>query len=162
MISWIREKSLKTLIFICIFITLLSCIILFSQTSQSATKSQSSKPSEYSYSTLQDVPILSSAFTAELNDVSVLSSAITPEEVKLREQQVQIAKKIERSIILRAQQPGSIVTLKDTLQATYQRINSEIQLLQAQQLLQLKKNGDICGIKKSSSIHEDSYTSLTL
>lgn len=126
MVSWIKEKPFKNLLFICVFITLLNCVILFSQTSQSATKSQSSKQCQYSNSTLQDV--------------SVSSSAITPEEVKLREQQVQIAKRIESFLIKFSNLQGSNITLDEVLQTTYQRINSEIQLLQAQELLRLKKN----------------------
>ena len=71
---------------------------------------------------------------------SVLPDAITTEEVALREQQVQVAKKLERDF--QAYNAAGIATSSEVLQMTYFRLNSEIQLLQAKQLLQLKQKQD--------------------
>ena len=81
MIGWFKEKGLKNLLFVCVFITLFSCIAFFPQISQSqqtnlaylnissskvsqpqpTTESLSLKPSLTMSSTLEDVSILSSA-----------------------------------------------------------------------------------------------------
>jgi len=82
-------------------------------------------------STLKDVSILSSA--------QLIPLAITSEEIMLREQQVKIAKRIEEFRKGWFEQPGSRVGLDDLLRETYRRLDSEIQLLQAKELLKLKQ-----------------------
>jgi hypothetical protein len=151
MIGWVKEKWLKNLIFVCVFITILSCIALSPQISQSQ---QTNSPySNISFSEVsQPQPTngslsskLSLATSSILEEVSVLSSAqlipsaITSEEIMLREQQVKIAKEIERATKIWMEQPGSTIQLEEYLLTTYRRLDSEIQLLQAKQLLQLKQ-----------------------
>jgi hypothetical protein len=163
MIGWIKEKWLKNLIFGCVFVTLFSCIALFPQISQSqqtnlgylnissskasqpqpTTGSLSLKPSLTTSSTLEDVSILSSAQLIQL--------AITPEEIMLREQQVKISKQIEENTQILASQPGYNGLPEYVLQATYNRLNSEIQLLQAKELLKLKQQKRDTASKTTSS-----------
>jgi len=58
----------------------------------------------------------------------------------MREQQVKIAKSIEQ--IEKIRQEAGIATITDFENAKYFRLTSEIQLLQAKQLLQLKQQAD--------------------
>ncbi len=147
MIGWV----MKNLIFVCVLITLFSCIALSAQTSQPqqtnsaysnisfsevsqpqpTSESLSSKLSLATSSTSEEVSVLSSA--------QLIPSAITSEEVMLREQQVKIAKEIEQITKLRMEQPNSTILTEEYLLTTYRRLDSEIQLLQAKQLLQLKQ-----------------------
>jgi len=151
MIGWVKERWLKNLIFVCVLITILSCITLspqisqpqqtnsaysnipFSEVSQPqpTTGSLSSKPSLATSSTLEEVSVLSSS--------QLIPSAITSEEVMLRQQQVKIAKEIEKITKFWMEQPGSRIGREEYLLKTYYRLDSEIQLLQAKQLLQLKQ-----------------------
>jgi hypothetical protein len=151
MIGWIKEKWLKNLLFVCVFITLFGCIAFFPKISQSqqinlaysnissskvsqlqpTTESLSLKPSLTMSSTLKDVLILSSA--------QLIPLAITSEEIMLREQQVKIAKRIEEYTKSWLELPGSKLTLDNLLRETYRRLDSEIQLLQAKELLKLKQ-----------------------
>ncbi|MDZ8025554.1 MAG: hypothetical protein RMX97_12825 [Nostoc sp. DedQUE11] len=163
MIGWVKEKWLKNLIFVCVFITILSCIALspqisqpqqtnsaysnipFSEVSQPQliTGSLSSNPSLATSYTLEEVSVLSSS--------QLIPSAITSEEVMLREQQVKIAKEIEQITKLRLEQPNSTMITEDYLLTTYRRLDSEIQLLQAKQLLQLKQQkGDAASQRTTS------------
>jgi hypothetical protein len=163
MINWVKEKWMKNLIFVCVFITLFSCIAFFPQISQSQqtnlgylnissskvsppqpiTESPSLKPSLTMSSTLEDVSILSSAQLIQL--------AITSEEIMLREQQVKIAKQIEENAQIIASGPGYSGPPEYVLQATYNRLNSEIQLLQAKELLKLKQQKRDTASKTTSS-----------
>ena len=70
----------------------------------------------------------------------VIPSGVTTEEIKMREQQVKIAKSIEQ--IEKIRQEAGIATITDFENAKYFRLTSEIQLLQAKQLLQLKQQAD--------------------
>lgn len=138
MIAWAKEEWLKGLIIVCLSTGLFSCnassppISQPKQTIPEVSDTTSPKSS-------QPNPTPSTSFEAEeiTSSAQLIPSAITSEEVTLREQQVQIAKEIDR--LQGIYEKAGLSTRKDTLRETYRRLNSEIQLLQAKQLLKLKQ-----------------------
>jgi hypothetical protein len=132
-----EKQRLKGLLAFGISITLAGCNTLSSQApkTESTPQQKADNPSPIS-SPVSPV----TEHEQQLRDLSsaeVVLLAITPEEVELREQQVKTAKEIEKLGKLRNQ--AGLGGLQDPLKDTYQRLNSEIQLLQAKQLLQLKQ-----------------------
>jgi hypothetical protein len=138
MIAYAKGEWLKGLVLVCLSTVLLSCNTLSPQTSEpkqinpadsDTTSPKSSQPN----------PSPPASFEAEeiTSPAQLIPSAITPEEVNLREQQVQLAKEIDR--LQGLYEKAGLSTRKDTLRETYRRLNSEIQLLQAKQLFRLKQ-----------------------
>jgi hypothetical protein len=67
----------------------------------------------------------------------VIPSAITSEEIVIREQQIQILKELESTFKLKIQ--AGVGSKEDLLSLKYFRLTNQVQLLQAKQLLRLKK-----------------------
>lgn len=138
MIAWAKEEWLKGLVIACLSTVLFSCNASSPPMSQpkqtipevsDTTSPKSSQPNPTPPTSFEGEEITSPA--------QLIPSAITSEEVTLREQQVQIAKEIDR--LQGLYEKAGLSTRKDTLRETYRRLNSEIQLLQAKQLLRLKQ-----------------------
>ena len=70
--------------------------------------------------------------------VPVIASAITAPEIKLRERQIEILKEHER--VAGGKNQAGVGTRLDVLEAERVRLNCEILLLQAKQLLEEKQN----------------------
>ncbi len=149
MISQVGSCSYRSLGSILLSLTLVSCSTApSSKTAQLTTSPSATAPTP---STLPSIPTPSSQaivnpadanFTLPLGSLApVLPDVVTVKEVALREQQVQVAKDLERDVGLMVN--AGIGTQVDVLQVNYFRLNSEIQLLQAKQLLQLKQKQDL-------------------
>lgn len=141
--TWTKKVWLKCLGLVCLVILLCGCCS--EQANFAGSKASSFAVQQLSPENLASIPILANAANPEI--VSVPSSpplipvVVTPDEISLREQQVQIAKEIEQDR-MRANQAG-VATYSEFRQATYSRLSSEIQLLQARQLLQLKQQQEV-------------------
>ncbi|MDX2240017.1 MAG: hypothetical protein NW224_04965 [Leptolyngbyaceae cyanobacterium bins.302] len=75
-----------------------------------------------------------------MSSVQPISSAVTEAEIALREKQLEIARGLQKSIAMK--QRAGVAGYEEPLQAQYFIIENEIQLLQARQLLQVKRQCD--------------------
>lgn len=153
MIYKVRKDLLRDFGAVCISLMLFSCGNIPSrkasqpkQTTQVDLGTPCPKVSQPNQTTENSSSIPTPAASFEPDEFEFPSSArlipltITAEEVALREQQVQVAQELERDMKVRNQ--AGLATSQEVRRTTYFRLDSEIQLLQAKQLLRLKQQRD--------------------
>lgn len=75
-----------------------------------------------------------------VSSVALLSSAVTEAEIALREKQLEVARELQKHLKLQFQ--AGVTTAEEMLRGQYFILENEIQLLQAKQLLQVKRQCD--------------------
>ena len=138
-----NKNMLRSLIALC-----LACLLVGCDTTSPSGKIQSTAmPSPANLSTTaSDSPapqiVKDGSFDDSLPATSapVLPSLVTSEEIAMRKEQLELAKNFERVTKLRYQ--SGVASINEIGRATYFRLTNEIQLLQAQQLLQQKQQAD--------------------
>lgn len=128
---WLKKKWLKNLVFAGVCAVLSSCSV-FPQTSQSQKTNQ-----ENSSVNLVSATLSKSNEDSFLSSTELLLLVTTPEEIKLREQQVQILQELEKYSRLHFQ--AGVGTMEELSEIVYFHLDKKIELLQAKNLLQLKE-----------------------
>jgi hypothetical protein len=136
---WLKEKWLKNLVFASVCAVLSNCSV-------SPQTSQLQQPNKVTQSKLaiKNSSVNSvSATLSEYEEDSFPSSTelfllvITPEEIQLRERQIELTEEWVR--LMRLQFQAGTKTMEEVSEAVYFHWQKKIELLQAKNLLQLKE-----------------------
>jgi hypothetical protein len=136
---WLKKKWLKNLIFTGVCATLSNCSVSpqASQLQQPNKVTQSKPAIENSSVKLVSATVSKSEEDSFPSSTEILLLVITPEEIQLREQQLELTEEWVRFSRLYFQ--AGTGTQEEVIEAAYFHWHKKIELLQAKNLLQLKK-----------------------